>query len=96
MQGGSFQKPIKIAGLISHKIIHSMHSQVMDLKLVNEETATLLIVISDGCTNRRYNALVKRHSRLTQPVASMEIPNSLLILWTEKLAMQCQQCNSVF
>ena len=68
----------------------------MDLKLVNEEIATLSIVLSDGRTNRRYNALVKRHSRLTQPVASMEIPNSLLILWTEKLAMQCQQCNSVF
>ena len=68
----------------------------MDLKLVNEDIATLSIVISGGCTNRRYNALVKRHSRLTQPVASMEIPNSLLNLWTEKLAMQCQQCNSVF
>ena len=68
----------------------------MDLKQVNEEIALLSIIISDGSTNHRYSAVLKRHSRLTQPVASMEIPNSLLILWTEKLAMQCQQCNSVF
>lgn len=68
----------------------------MDLKHVNEEIASLSIVISDACTNRRYSALLKRRSWLTQPVASMEIPNSLFILWTEKLAMQCQQCNSVF
>ena len=68
----------------------------MDLKQVNEEPiASLSIVISASSTDRRFNAVLKRHSRLTQPIASMEIPNSLLILWTEKLAMQCQQCNGV-
>ena len=67
----------------------------MDLKQVDKGIASLSIIISDGSTNRRFNAVLKRHSRLTQPIASMEIPNSHLILWTEKLAMECQQCNSV-
>ena len=68
----------------------------MDLKQVNEEIASLSIVISDSSTNCRFNAVLKRHSRLMQPIASMEIPNRLLILWTEKLAMQCQQCNGAY
>lgn len=70
----------------------------MDLRDIDEEIAMLSITVGNGCSHGRYGALLKRHPTLgsLQPSASLQIPNALLILWTRKLALQCEQYNSVF
>jgi len=68
----------------------------MELKHINEEIALLSITVDDASIQRHYNALLKRHQGLSgRPVAPLQIPNNLLILWMRKLALRCQQCNSV-
>lgn len=68
----------------------------MDLQDINEEIASISITIGDISSHRRHSALLKRHPTLPQPIACLQIPNDLFILWTRKLAFQSEQHNSVF
>jgi len=69
----------------------------MDLQKINDEIRSLLISVCDAGSHRRLNSLKKRHKQLTQPVASLQIPNRLFVLWSKKLSLPyCSGCNSVF
>ena len=60
-----------ITAIFSHKSFFNLQLQLTDLNRVNK---TQSIIISEGNSNR---AVLKRPSKLTPPVAFMEIPNSL-------------------
>jgi len=73
----------------------------MDLQQLNKEISLLSMAIEDASKHRRYNALVKRHQELesAKPVACLQVPNKLLLLWSKKQAFcdrTCERCNSVF
>ena len=68
----------------------------MDLQQVNQEIAALSITVSSASCHRRCESELQRHPGLANPVATLEIPNNLLILWTRKLALGYGQQNSVF
>ena len=42
-----------------------------------------------------YSVLLKRPPMLPQPITYLEILNALPILWTRKLAFQCEQHNII-
>ena len=65
------------------------------LQQVNQE---ILITISNASNHRRCGAQLQRHPGLLtrSPVAALQIPNNLFILWTRKLALGCQQCTHHF
>ena len=68
------------------------------LQQVNQEIAALSITVSNASDHRRCAAQLQRHPGLLtrSPVAALQIPNSLFILWTRKLALGCQQCIRLF
>ena len=73
----------------------------MDLQQVNKAILSFSITIEDAKKHRRYNALVKRHQKLgsAQPVACLQVPNKLLLLWSKKQAFcnrTCEGCNIGF
>ena len=68
----------------------------MNSQQVNQEIAALSITVSNASNHRRCGAQLQRHPGLSSPVAALQIPNSLFILWTRKLALGCQQCTRVF
>ena len=69
----------------------------MDLKQINDEIRPLSIIVRDAASHCRVNSLQPRHGKLTQPVASLQIPNKLFLLWKKKLSLPyCSGCNSIF
>jgi len=69
----------------------------MDLKQINDEIRSLPIAVCDAASHRRLSSLQKRHRKLAQPVASLQIPNRLFVLWSKKLSLpRCLGCNSIF
>lgn len=65
--------------------------------MINDEIRTLAISVRDPSCNRRLKSVQKRHAKLTQPVASLDIPNKLFLFWRRKLSSpHCSGCNSIF
>jgi len=55
------------------------------------------ITVHDFASHRRLNSVQARHGKLTQPVATLQIPNKLFLFWKKQLSLPyCSGCNSVF
>ena len=69
----------------------------MNLKQINEELKSLTIAVQSGNVHRRLHSVKMRHNKLSQPVATLLIPNRLFLLWSKKRSLPyCEGCNSVF
>ena len=62
----------------------------MELEQLNKEIDVLKAVVCKASTHPRYGAMKAKN-----PIAALEIPNRLFLLWEEKRSIQGQFCTSV-
>ena len=62
----------------------------LELQSLNEEISSFKICLADASSNPRYRAMVDKN-----PVANLQIPNKLFLLWSTKFILEDRLCISV-
>ena len=62
----------------------------LELQSLNEEISAFRILLADSSSNPRYRAMMNKN-----PLANLQIPNKLFLLWSAKIILEERLCISV-